>query len=119
MTANTTTRRGLLKSLPAIIAAPAIVRIASIMPVKAWHFDNHGILTDDLLLRATNPWWGDEDAAMLQLLQERMTDAERVFNECLRQHWENLWRQPDPEHARRMIELLESKDDDQDAGSTP
>lgn len=111
MTANTTTRRGLLKSLPAIIAAPAIVRIASIMPV-----------TGGSIYTASNPWWttawtfqgtprtidgdywGADDEARIRLLQR---------------HWDNLWRQPNTEHARRMIKLLESKDDDQDAGSTP
>lgn len=49
-------------------------------------------------------YWGADDEARIRLLQR---------------HWENLWRQPNPEHARRLIELLESKDDDQDAGSTP
>jgi hypothetical protein len=42
------TRRSLLGGLVAFVAAPAIVRAASLMPVKAW---------GDPLQLVTNPWW--------------------------------------------------------------
>ena len=39
------TRRGLIGGLAAFIAAPAIVRASSLMPVKAWRFD--GMLLEE------------------------------------------------------------------------
>jgi hypothetical protein len=43
-----TTRRALLSAIPALICAPAIVRVSSLMPVKAWR-DPFEWLTFDII----------------------------------------------------------------------
>jgi hypothetical protein len=50
-------RRGFLRGLIGVIAAPAVVRATSLMPVKVW--DNHVEWTDldELALPPRNPAW--------------------------------------------------------------
>ena len=50
-------RRGFLKGLIGVIAAPAIVRATSLMPVKVWdkHVECTGL--DELALPPRNPAW--------------------------------------------------------------
>jgi hypothetical protein len=54
------TRRGLLTGLVALVAAPAIIKVSSIMPI------NSGLLSNDVFC-------ADVEFAPLPSLQERMT----------------------------------------------
>lgn len=62
---QTPSRRGFLAGLGSLfVAAPAIVRATSLMPVKAWSPTNP----------ATNPYWSDIGPESTRLLIERMND---------------------------------------------
>ena len=73
------TRRGfLIKSAIGLLAAPALVRMSSIMPVKAWTESGHGFVT-------LVPWqdpsaWGSGSFGLAQLKQEGMPIS---FDSCV------------------------------------
>lgn len=71
----TISRRGLLSGLVGLIAAPAIVRVASLMPVKAW-------MDDGVALNAMRHPWSNvagrdltEDSLMEMMLELSGFDA--------------------------------------------
>lgn len=65
---NSTTRRGFITSALCLIAAPAIVRASSLMPVRAW-------LDDGIALRSiTHPVW-PSDAELVEAMIREFTEG--------------------------------------------
>lgn len=73
-----TTRRSLITGLFGLVAAPAIVRATSIMPVKAWH--------EDVLFKCTERHLPMRVLGLAQLKQEGMPAAFDQWDD--RAYWE-------------------------------
>jgi hypothetical protein len=84
-----TSRRSLITGLVSFLAAPAVVRAASLMPVKALPVESNMVQSG---------WIGygggftveSIDPKMAALLQARIEDAERVMLEFMGQRYQKI-----------------------------
>jgi hypothetical protein len=77
-------RRFLLKGLVALVAAPAIIKVAGIMPVKA-SLQPHNLLTPHQITRAAVKMWADSNRFLQEIDEQYAQDVGFASGE----QWEN------------------------------
>lgn len=98
-------RRSLLRAIPALLAAPAIVRASSLMPVSRLYPDMAGVLTEWRGMRfvdtASAPLWGD--AVVVSDVDETSARYTATYFQRAPLPFVSLYEPDTPEDRARLI----------------